>query len=161
MIPLNGLINIRFGFGHNCNFVFLAFFFNCTFSLSLCGDIKDKVDSLLLQSLWMAGNSTCWCILTILKSDKVLVIVCWFSSFWRHFDFVKQAKFAISGHFLENTREELLQNWHVDVFWPPSEYMRFWSWYVDIPHFGVILTQWNGSNLGFPGFSLECVEGMA
>ena len=44
-------------------------FFNCTFSPSLCGDIKDRVDSFLLQSLWVAGNSTCWCILTTLRTD--------------------------------------------------------------------------------------------
>ena len=27
------------------------------------------------------------------------------------------------------------QIWHVGVFWPPSEHIRFWSRYVDIPHF--------------------------
>ena len=27
------------------------------------------------------------------------------------------------------------QIWHVGVFWPPSEQIRFWSRYVDIPHF--------------------------
>ena len=84
-----------------------------------------------------------------------------FSSFGRHFDLVKQAKFAISGHFLESTREEWPQIWHVDVFWPPSEQIRFWSRYVDIPHFGTILTQWNRSNLGVPGFSIEWMGGMA
>ena len=27
------------------------------------------------------------------------------------------------------------QIWHVGIFWPPSEQIRFWSRYVDIPHF--------------------------
>ena len=63
------------------------------------------------------------------------------SSFWRHFDLVKQAKFMIFGHFLENTREEWPQIWLVDVFLPPSVQIRFWSRYVDILHFGAILTQ--------------------
>ena len=47
MTSLDGLINIRTGFGQNCNFVFWHYL-NCTFSFSLCGDIKDKVDSFLI-----------------------------------------------------------------------------------------------------------------
>ena len=39
-----------------------------------------------------------------------LVIVCWFSLFWGHFDLVKQTKFSISGHFLGNTRG-MASNW--------------------------------------------------
>ena len=50
-------------------FCIFGLFFNCTFSHSLCGGIKDKVDSFLLQSLWQAGNLTCWCILTTLRTD--------------------------------------------------------------------------------------------
>ena len=38
---------------------------------------------------------------------------------------MKQAKFVISVHFLENTREEWPQIWHVDVFWSPSEQLDF------------------------------------
>ena len=30
---------------------------------------------------------------------------------------------------------------------------RLWSWSVHFPPFGVNLTKWNGSNLGFPGIS--------
>ena len=44
-------------------FCVFGLFGYCTFSLSLCGDIKYKVDSFLVQSLLMAGNSKCWCIL--------------------------------------------------------------------------------------------------
>ena len=83
--------------------IFGIFFFNCTFSPSVCGGIKDNIDSspeFLLQSLWMAWN--CWCVLTTLGTDYILIIICWFSSFWWHFDLVKQAKFAISRHFVEN-----------------------------------------------------------
>ena len=57
----------------------------------------------------------------------------------------------ISGHFLRNAKEEWPQIWHVGVFWPSSEKVRFWSRYNDIPHFGAILTSWNRSNSGFLG----------
>ena len=33
-------------------------------------------------------------------------MVCWFSSFWHHFDLVKQVKFGVSGDFLQNAWEE-------------------------------------------------------
>ena len=67
----------------------------------------------------------------------------------RHFDLVKQAKFAIFGHFLDNISEEWPLIWHVGVFWPYSKQITFWSRSVDIPHFDAILTWWNRSNLGF------------
>ena len=59
MIPLDILKNKLSGFGQNCNFVFWANVFNYAFSLSLWGGIKDKVDSFLLQSLCISGNSIC------------------------------------------------------------------------------------------------------
>ena len=62
---------------------------------------------------------------------------------------MKQAKFATSGHFLENAREEWPELWHADASWPPSEFFKFWPWSLDFPHFGIILTKWNRSNLGF------------
>ena len=64
------VLNISSGFGQNCNFVFFwQMFFNCTFSLRLCGGTKDKIESFSVQSLWMAWNSTCWCILTTFRTD--------------------------------------------------------------------------------------------
>ena len=55
MVRLDDLLYISSGFGQNCNFVFLAiFFFNCPFSPSVCGGIKDNIDSsleFLIQSL--------------------------------------------------------------------------------------------------------------
>ena len=57
----------------------------------------------------------------------------------------------IFGLFLQNTREEWPEIWHVDVFWSPSELIRFWSWSIDFPPFGTIFTSWNRSNLGFLG----------
>ena len=50
----------------------------------------------------MACNLTCWCILTTFSTAYILVIVYGFSSFWREFDFVKQVKFAVFRHFLED-----------------------------------------------------------
>ena len=86
--------------------------------------LKDKVYSspeFLLQSPWIVWNLTCWFILTTFRTDWILVTVCWFSSFGQHFDLMKQVYFVISGHFLENAREEWTEIWHFDVFWPSSE----------------------------------------
>ena len=69
---------------------------------------------LLLASLWLnatgqiwgfwafpgermegiAWNFACWWILTTFRSDAIMVMVRWFSSFWRHFDLMKQVKFV-------------------------------------------------------------------
>ena len=112
MISLDGLLNISSGFGQKYNIVFLAFFLNSTFSLSVCGGIKEKLNPHLCFYCsyfeWIARSSKCWCILTTLKTDQILVIVYWFSSFWWYFDLVKRARFAISRRFRENTRKE----WH-------------------------------------------------
>ena len=99
----------------------------------------------------MACNLACWCILTTFQSDEILIMVCWFSSFWCHFDLVKRAKFGISGHFPENAWREQPAIWHAGVSWPPSILIRCWSWSVDFPAFGATLTLWNGSHLGFLG----------
>ena len=48
---------------------------------------------------------------------------------------------------------------HVDVSWAPSKLIRLWSWSVDFPPFGLTLTWWNGSNLGFPGISWRMHSG--
>ena len=59
----------------------------------------------------------------------------------------------VSGHLLEKAWREWPKILHADVSWPPSELIRLWSRSVDFSNFGTILTQWNGSNLGFPGIS--------
>ena len=41
---------------------------------------------------------------------------------------------------LKNTREEWPEIWYADVSCPPSELIRFLSWSVDFPHYGIILT---------------------
>ena len=48
-------------------------------------------------------NVVCWCILITFRTDKLLVTVCFFSSFWRNFDSLKQVEFGGYGHFFENT----------------------------------------------------------
>ena len=63
-----------------------------------------------------------------------MVIICWFSSFWCHFDLVKLE------HFLKNAWKEWPQIVHADVSWPPSEPISLWSWCVDFSNFGTILT---------------------
>ena len=140
------------------------------------------VPEFLLQSLWMAWNFTCWCILTTSElirfwsssvdfphfgiiltqwnrpnlqlpdifwrtqgrnglnfGMQILAMVCWFSSFWHHFDLVKQVKFGVSGDFLQNAWEEWLEFWYADVSWLHFQLLTFWSWSVDFRHFDGIL----------------------
>ena len=97
----------------------------------------------------MAWNFVCWCIMTTYRTDYIMVTVGWFSFFWRHFDLVKWVKFGVSGHFRENAWREWPEILYADVTWLPSELIRLWSWSVDFCNFGIILTQWNRSNLRF------------
>ena len=39
-----------------------------------------------------------WCILATFRTYCIMVMVCWFSSIWCHFNLVKRAKFDVSGH---------------------------------------------------------------
>ena len=59
----------------------------------------------------------------------------------------------VSGHLPENALREWSEILHADISWPLSELVRSWSRSVYFPHFGATLTQWNWSNLGFPGIS--------
>ena len=59
----------------------------------------------------------------------------------------------VSGHLPENAWREWSEILHVDVSWALSELIRLWSQADDFYNFGAILTQWNGSNLGFPAIS--------
>ena len=90
----------------------------------------------------IAWNFVCWCILTIFRTDKISVMVCWFSSFWRHFDLMERIKFGVSGHFPENAWSEWPEILHANVFWRPSELIRFWLCSVDFPHYGTPLRLW-------------------
>ena len=114
----------------------------------------------------IAWNFGCWCILTTFRTVLILVMVCWFSSSWRHFHLVKRVQFGVSGYFPENAWGEYPQISHADVSWPPSELIRFWSCSLDFPHYGTPLTQWNMGHIwGFKALSGESlgvnVEGVA
>ena len=52
--------------------------------------------------------------------------------------------------FLQNAWEEWPKIWHADLSWPPLG-PTLGSWSIDFPHFGAILTEWNRSNVQFPG----------
>ena len=88
----------------------------------------------------MAWNFTCWCILTVVRTDKFMTTVCWFLKFWRNFDLVKRVKFRVSGHFTENAWRKWPQILHPDVSRPPSELISLWPQSVDFSNFGAILT---------------------
>ena len=57
---------------------------------------------------------------------------------------MKWVKFGVSGHFLENAWREWPEIYYAAVSWPPSELIRLWIRSGDLSNFG-------GSNLGFPG----------
>ena len=59
----------------------------------------------------------------------------------------------VSGHLPENAWREWPEILHADASWPSSELISLCPQSVDFSNFGAILTEWNGSNLGFPGIS--------
>ena len=99
----------------------------------------------------MVWNFACWCILGTFRTDQIMVMVCWFSFLWRHFDLVKWVKFGVSGHFSENAWWELPEILHADVSWPPSGLVNSHGLliFLILAFFYLV----NGSNLGFPGIS--------
>ena len=87
-----------------------------------------------------AWNFPYWCIFTTLRTDYILVMVCWFSSFKCHFDLVTRVKYGVSGHLQENAWREWPKILRTDQSWPFSELIRFWSCSVDLSHCGASLT---------------------
>ena len=63
----------------------------------------------------MAWNFSCWCILTIFRTDKFMATVIFL--ILRYFDLVKQVKFGVSGHFLENAWRKWPEMLLADVSW--------------------------------------------
>ena len=53
--------------------------------------------------------------------------------------------------FFQNAWEEWPKIWHADLSWLPLELITLGSWSNGFPHFGAILTEWNRSNVQFPG----------
>ena len=159
MIPLDGLLNISSGFGQNCKFLFFTIFKNFAFHLVFVVAttqtwvfIAVTLNGLKFDMLMYPDH---------FRADEISVIICWFSSFWHHFDLVKQTKFATSGHFLGNAREEWPELWHADVSWPPSELIKFWSRSVDFPFLASFWLSETGKIWGLWQFSSECMGGIA
>ena len=75
----------------------------------------------------MAWNFVRWCILTTFRTDKFMVMVCWFFKFCHYFGLVKQVKFGVSKHFLENAWREWSEIFHATVSSPTAELIRLWS----------------------------------
>ena len=137
-IPLDGLLNISPGFCQNCNFLFWAIFFNCVFSLSVCGSIRYKVDCSHFQwsETWHADLPWPTSELSRFWSQSVdfphfgniLVFLNETGQIWGFLGFLWKAK----------------EKWpiisHADVTWPPLELNTFWSRSIDFPYFGGILT---------------------
>ena len=145
-------------------FSILAICFICAFSLSVCGSIKDTVNSspeFVLHSLWIVWNWTCWFILTAIKADQSLVIVSWFSSFWRHFGRVKFIIFV--GIFLRTQGRidhDLLTFFILGPFWL-SEACQIWN-FLDVlcntraewPKISPAYVTWPPLELNIPDYSV-------
>ena len=97
----------------------------------------------------LTSNFTFWCIPTVYRTDKIMVMVCCFFCLWRHFDLVKLVKFGVSGHFPLHTWREWPQISHADVSWLCSELIRLWLWSVDFSVFGAILLSETGQIWGW------------
>ena len=73
----------------------------------VCGDVFPPFGSILIlmklvqfhvswHFLWILAS---WYVLTTFKTDSILVMVCWYSSFWHPFDWLKLVKFEVSHAF--------------------------------------------------------------
>ena len=105
------------------------------FSPSICLSVRPSIQRGFLEISWRmhGGNGLkfSWCILATFTTDWIMIMVCRFSSFWHHFDLVKQLKFGVSRHFPEISWRQRPQILHVDVSWLPSELIRFSSCLID------------------------------
>ena len=103
MLKLIPKKNLSTGVGQNYDFQFFAvFIWNCAFHLMFVVPqtwvfISVTLNGLKFDMLMYPDHLQDW-----LVSDHLLLI----SLFWRHFNLVKQAKFATSGHFQKNAVEE-------------------------------------------------------
>ena len=74
---------------------------------------------------------------------------------------MKQVKFRVSGHFLENSWREWPEILHADVSWPPSQLISSGSQSVDFLILGLFWLSETGQISGFRAFPGERMEGMA
>ena len=80
---------------------------------------------------------------------------------------MKQVKFGVSRHFVENTQEEWLEILHAGVVWPPSKLIDFGhglficliltlSWLVKQVRFAVSIQAFSGECMGGMAWNLAC-----
>ena len=73
----------------------------------------------------MASNLACWCILTTMRTNEILVMVCWYSLFWCHFDLVKQLKFRGSMIFYRmQVWNDLKFDMSISILWYLEKLIR-------------------------------------
>ena len=109
----------------------------------------------------MAWTLACWCILTTLRTYTLLAMVSWFSSFWYHFNLLKQVKFGFSGEFHHNAWEEWLEIWHADVSWLHFQLVIFWSWLLIFLILTVFWLSETSQICSFWLFSWQCIGGIS
>ena len=93
---------LDFGYGL-LNFLILAsFWISKTVIFRGCGDF-------LQNALEEGFEFDRRCIPTTFSTTFIFVMVCWLSAFWLYFDLVKQVRYAVFRHFLQNAYEELAE----------------------------------------------------
>ena len=129
----------------------------------------------------VAWNLARRCILTTFRTDKILVSVCWFFTFWHHFSLWNWSNLRFLGIFLimhvESGLKLGMTMYHdhlhlVTVSWfysfrhhfdfmkvAKSELIKFWSQSADFPLLASLWLHW--SNLRFPGIFWEPIRGVA
>ena len=65
---------------------------------------------------------------------------------------MKQVKFGVSGHLLENPLRKWPEILHADVFWAPSELFKLWSQFVDCLILGLFWPSETGQIWVFQAF---------
>ena len=143
----------KFGLWPKLYFSVFGYFVICAFQLSVCGSIKDKVDSSSEFQIAVTLNFLKFDMLTNfyhrqnwLDFGRLLIFPI-VASFW--LSETGQICDIWSGHCIENTREEWPEIWHFAVFWLPSELIRFWSLSADFSHSSTIFTVQIWSFVGF------------
>ena len=151
IIPLDGLLNISFGFSQIWNFLFLANLFNCAFSLSVCVFIAVTMNGLKLDMLIYPDH-----LHNLLDFGHRLLIFLILAPFY----LVGKLRFGVSWIFFGTQGKNGLKFDMLLLTWPPLELITFWSQSVDFPHFGGIWTSVTDQICSFQAFYWECIGGM-
>ena len=130
-----GHLQNRLDYGHGLSVEILALFW-----LSEMGQIwgfrafpRERMEG-------MAWNFACLCIVTTIRTDLFMVMVCWFLLILALFWLSETGQIWGFQGFPREAWRECPIILHAGVSWPSSELISLWSRPVDFSNFGAILT---------------------